>query len=117
MTPNFSTPSTDYRMPAEWEPHAATWLTWPHDEAHFPGKLDTIHPVYAKMIKELEQSEDVHILINDEKIEDVAKKAMKDAGVQGDRVHLHRVPTNFSWTRDHGPIFVKNDVTGKMMIT
>ena len=97
-----------YRMPAEWEPHQGTWLTWPHDEQHWPGLFDQIPPIWAQMVKELEQGEEVHIITHDEKVEASAKKEMKKAGVQGDRVHLHRIPSNFPWTRDHGPIFVKS---------
>ncbi|OGJ56155.1 hypothetical protein A2706_02435 [Candidatus Peribacteria bacterium RIFCSPHIGHO2_01_FULL_51_35] len=116
MTPNFSTPSTDYRMPAEWEPHAATWLTWPHDEAHWPGLFEKIPPIWARITKELIAGEDVHILIHDTKTEKIAEKELKDAGATGDRIHLHRVLNNFSWARDHGPIFVKN-ANGDVRIT
>jgi agmatine deiminase len=105
-----------YRMPAEWEPHEATWLTWPHDERHWPGLFDRIPAVWATMVKELETGEDVHIFIHDDATEKVATKAMKEAGVSGKRVHLHRAPNEFSWARDHGPIFLKN-AKGERLIT
>lgn len=60
------------------------------------------------MVKELEAGEDVHIVMHDEETEAIAKGAMKKAKVQGDRVHLHRIPNNFAWARDHGPVVVKN---------
>ena len=97
-----------YRMPAEWERHQATWLTWPHDEAHWPGKFEKVAPIWARMVKELESDEDVHLNIHDESTENVAKKAMDQAGVIGKNVYLHRIPNNYSWARDHGPIFVRD---------
>lgn len=95
-------------MPAEWEPHAATWLTWPHDEAHWPGKFHVVHPIWARMVKELETGEDVRIIIHDDDTECIARAAMDKAGVVGRRVHLHRAPNNWSWVRDHGPTVVVN---------
>ena len=97
-----------YRMPAEWEPHEATILTWPHDKRHWPGLFDQVPAIWARMVKELEVGEDVHVLIHDDETEAVATREMKKINVQGDRVHLHRIPNNFSWVRDHGPIVVKN---------
>jgi agmatine deiminase len=97
-----------YRMPAEWEPHEGTLLTWPHNPEHWPGLFERVPPIWARMVKELEQGEDVHIVTHDTEVETSAKKEMKKAGVQGDRVHLHRIPSNFAWARDHGPIVVKN---------
>ena len=97
-----------YRMPAEWEPHKATILTWPHDDRHWPGLFDRIPAIWARMVKELEVGEDVHLIIHDDATEASAKAEMKKANVQGDRVHLHRIPNNFAWARDNGPIVVKN---------
>lgn len=103
-------------MPAEWEPHEATWLTWPHDESHWPGLYEKIPAIWATMVKELESDEDVHIAIHDDETEEIATLALKQAKIQGDRVKFHRIPNNFSWARDHGPIFVKNDQTKERMI-
>lgn len=97
-----------YRMPAEWEPHQGTLLTWPHDERHWPGLFEHIPAIWARIVKELEVGEEVHIVTNNEATEESAKMEMKKAGVKGDRVHLHRIPSNFPWARDHGPIVVKN---------
>lgn len=113
-----STPAArGYRMPAEWEPHEATWLIWPHDERHWPGLFHKVPPIWARMVKELEVGEDVHILIHDDATQAVAEKAMADAGVSGKRVHLHRVPNNYSWTRDEGPIFLRHPTTGERVMT
>lgn len=117
MTDILKTPAEGgYRMPAEWEPHAATWLTWPHDEAHWPGLYEKIPPIWARMAKELSAGEDVHILIHDAKTEAIAEKELKKAGATSDRIHLHHVPNNFAWARDHGPIFLKNK-KGDTLIT
>ncbi len=103
-----------YRMPAEWEPHEGTLLTWPHipknkkEHPHWPGLFDHIPFIWARMVKELEVGEDVHIAIHDDATEELAKSAMSAMGVNGTRVHLHRIPNEFSWARDHGPIVVKN---------
>lgn len=94
-----------YRMPAEWEPHQATWLSWPHKEASWPGKIDAIHPVYARMVAALATSEPVHINVNDEAMAGRVRGYLKDAGAVGD-IRLHYFPTDDAWCRDHGAIFV-----------
>lgn len=95
-----------FRMPAEWEPHAATWLAWPHKEASWPGKLDRIPPIFAEMARHLCAAEDVHINVVDAAMEAEARERLRDAGVPMERVFLHQIPTNDSWIRDHGPIFL-----------
>ncbi|MBI3619352.1 agmatine deiminase family protein [Candidatus Peregrinibacteria bacterium] len=103
-------------MPAEWEPHEATWLIWPHDERHWPGKFEAVHPIWARMVKELETGEDVRILIHDDAVQLIAESHMAQAGVSGQRVHVHRVLNNYSWVRDCGPIFLKNS-RGETLLT
>lgn len=108
---NMTAPSPNargYRMPAEWEPHQGTLLTWPHDERHWPGLFERVPAIWARMVKELEMGEEVHIIIHDATAEASAKEEMKCAGVRGTNVHLHCIPNNFAWARDHGPIVVKN---------
>ena len=97
-----------YRMQAEWEPHAATWLTWPHDEAHWPEKFHLVPDLWAQMVRELERGEEVHILIHDDATRVAADQAMSKAGVVGRNVRLHSVANNFPWMRDHGPIFLRS---------
>ena len=97
-----------YLMPAEWEPHQATWVSWPHKEASWPGKIETIKPVYARMVAELSRSEKVHINVNDRRMEAEARKLLADLGPVGEIV-FHHLPTNDAWCRDHGAIFVKWD--------
>ena len=103
-------------MPAEWAEHKATWLTWPHDEAHWLGLFDKIPAIWARMVKELEMGEEVHILIHDDRTKTVADKAMDSLGVNGERVHVHSVPNNFAWMRDHGPTFLINKNNSKQCL-
>ena len=96
------------RMPAEWEPHEGTLLTWPHDERHWPGLFQYIPSIWARMVKELEVGENVHIVTHNQELEDTIKVELTKAKVQGDRIFFHQIPSNFAWARDHGPIVVKN---------
>ena len=98
-----------YRMPAEWEPHAATWLAWPHERSDWPGKFETVPWVYADVVRHLVVGERVRILVNDAAAERRARRVLRDAGVGTRRVEFFRVPTDRSWTRDTCPLFVRRD--------
>ncbi|HEV2279888.1 MAG TPA: agmatine deiminase family protein [Acidobacteriaceae bacterium] len=98
-----------YRMPAEFAPHAATWLAWPHNPDDWPGKFQPIPWVYADIVKHLARVEDVHILVNDAAAEKRARGTLKRNGVNLARVHFHHWRTDRVWTRDSGPIFVRRD--------
>jgi agmatine deiminase len=95
-----------YRMPAEWEPHEATWIAWPHNRHDWPGKFGAVPWAYAEIVRHLHQSEQVHVLVNDERGERHARAALDRAGVDPARVRFFRFPTDRVWTRDYGPIFV-----------
>jgi agmatine deiminase len=97
-----------YRMPAEWEPHAATWLTWPRrDGISFPERFDGIPDYWVRMAELLAPSEAVHINVFDESHEaEVLAHLSRSASLERSRVHLHRFPAYEPWCRDHGPIFV-----------
>src|SRR4030095_10411740 len=97
-----------YYFPAEFEPHVATWLSWPHKEASWPGKIHTIYPYYCEFIKELTASEKVCINVNDEAMKDFALQHLQSAGVNLDKVQFFFYPTNDAWCRDHGPAFLIN---------
>ena len=97
-----------YRMPAEWEPHAATWIAWPHNPDDWPGKFQPIPWVYAEIVRHLSRVEDVQILVNDLAAERRATGILKRGGANMARLHFHRWPTDRVWLRDSGPIFVKN---------
>ena len=102
------TPSSlGYRMPAEWEPHAATWLAWPHNATDWPGKFQPIPWVFCEIVRHLSQGEEVHILADDLAMQKRAEGQLARAGCRLDPVHFHLWPTNRIWTRDSGPIFIK----------
>ena len=100
-----------YRMPAEWEPHEATWIAWPHNLSHWPDKFEPIPPVYAQFVKALAESEKVFICVNDAKMEASARKNIRAAGMKEPfkNVEFFHIPTDASWSRDHGPIVVKDE--------
>jgi agmatine deiminase len=105
-----------YRMPAEWEQHEATWLAWPHNPEDWPGKFQGIPWLYAEIVRLLAAHEQVHLLVEDAKAEQRVRGILERAGANLDRVSFHQWPTNRSWTRDSGPIFVRN-ADGKVAIT
>jgi agmatine deiminase len=105
-----------FRMPAEWEPHEATWTAWPHQRDDWPGKFETIPWVYADMIRHLHQSERVRILVNDGEAERNARAVLKRVPLDWERLEFYRIPTDRVWTRDYGPIFLKGS-GGELALT
>ncbi|MFH0820762.1 MAG: agmatine deiminase family protein [Candidatus Peregrinibacteria bacterium] len=107
-----------YIMPAEWESHEATWLSWPHYEPHWPGKLELVPYVYAEIIRALIPSEKVYVCVNDAVMEKEARRVLAEKNVSfaDGQVRFFHIPTNASWIRDNGPIFVRDDA-GKLVIT
>ena len=109
MTTSSSTPkASGYYFPAEFHQHAATWLSWPHKEASWPGKIHTIYPYYSQFIKELVKGEDVCINVRDEAMKTFAVSCLEREGVDMSRVRFFFHPTNDAWCRDHGPAFLIN---------
>ena len=106
-----------YRWPAEWEPHEATWLAWPHKEDSWPGKLDRIPPVFVEMVRALVPAEIVRILVRSPEEAAGVRGYLGDGGVDLRRVELHEVPTDDAWIRDHGPIFVTRDGDAPLAVT
>ncbi len=103
-----------YRMPAEWEPHAGTWFTWPRREGiSFPDKYDTVPPVYAELIKYLVQVEDVHVNVWHAEMEAWVRGLLEKGKTPLARVHFHHFPAYEPWCRDHGPIFLVREQNGK----
>ncbi|PYK54284.1 MAG: agmatine deiminase, partial [Verrucomicrobia bacterium] len=93
-----------YRMPAEWERHEATWLSWPRREGiSFPGSFDRVLPALRAMVAALIESESVCINVCNGAHEAEAMEVLRDLDLA--RITFHRVPTNEPWCRDHGPIF------------
>ena len=105
-----------YRMPAEWDRHDATWLAWPHNSDDWPGKFQTIPWVYTEIVRLLSARERVHILVNDARAEQRAQSILERAGVVLDQVSFHQWRTNRVWTRDSGPIFLRNSA-GRVAVT
>ncbi len=114
VTDNLLVPTPDspaskcYRMPAEWDHHAATWLAWPHNISDWPGKFTIIPWVFADIIKHLAEDEVVNLLVNDATMEAKARRTLNRHGANMEAVKFHTVPTDRIWTRDSGPIFIKN---------
>jgi len=104
-----------FRMPAEWEPHEATWLAWPHEESDWPGKFESIKWVYVDIIRHLSRVEKVRILIADEAVEQVAEALTKSGAVMS-AIQFFHIATDRSWTRDFCPIFVR-DAQGQVAAT
>ncbi len=98
--------SLGFFMPAEWEPHEATWLAWPHERSDWPGKFAPIPWVYGEIVKQLQIGERVHLLVNDAAGEKRARAVLKKVGVDFTRLRFFRIPTDRVWTRDSGPLFV-----------
>ncbi|MBV8817731.1 MAG: agmatine deiminase family protein [Acidobacteriaceae bacterium] len=97
-----------FRMPAEWEPHEATWLAWPHEITDWPGKFAPIPWVYGEVVRHLSRVEKVRILVEDGDVQQKARRVLQKCGAQMDAVEFWHVQTDRSWTRDFCPIFVRN---------
>jgi agmatine deiminase len=96
-------------MPAEWEPHRATWISWPHHEPDWPGKLGPIPWVYAEIARVLTVHEPVEILCQDTAVRAAASAALDAHGVPPERFRLHEVRTDRVWLRDSAPTGVLDD--------
>lgn len=95
-----------YRFPAEFEPHEATWLSWPHKEASWPGKISSIFPSYAAFVSTLTRYEEVRINVADERMQAEAERILRAAETHMAKVRFFHHPTNDAWCRDHGPAFL-----------
>jgi len=95
-----------YRFPAEWMPHEATWLSWPHKEASWPGKIETIYAPYCEFIKIVARGEKVRINVRDEAMKAFALAELEKVGAELTQIEFYFNETNDAWCRDHGPAFV-----------
>lgn len=102
-----------YRMPAEWEHHTATWLTWPCSE-DWPGKLQTIRWVFCEIVRLLVRYERVNLIVQNDSVRRAAAAAIKKAGVGLDQVTFFTAETDRTWARDNLPTFVVNREKGKL---
>ncbi|HEY9533222.1 MAG TPA: agmatine deiminase family protein [Mucilaginibacter sp.] len=103
-------------FPAEWHPHKATWLSWPHKEESWPGKLMTIYPQYCEFIKALTAGELVRIIVKDEPMAAFAKEQLGQVGADLHKIEFFEFGTNDAWCRDHGPAFLINPATREKAI-
>jgi agmatine deiminase len=97
-----------FRMPAEWEPHEATWLAWPHETTDWPGKFESIPWLYGEVVRHLSRVERVRILISDAEMEQKARCVLNKCHVQMAAIEFFHVATDRSWTRDFCPMFVRD---------
>jgi agmatine deiminase len=110
-------PAPGRLMPAEWERHDATWLAFPHNASDWPGRFGPIPWVYGDIIKKITPEERVHLLVNDAAHEAKAKKVLRHMAVDLGQVSFHRFPTDRIWTRDCGPIFVREGKRQRIAIS
>jgi agmatine deiminase len=102
-------PAADgWRMPAEWEPHDATWIAWPHQRDDWPGKFEPIPWVWTEIVRHLYASEIVHLLVNDAEAEAEARARLGEVGINLERVRFFHFKTDRVWTRDYCPLFLTN---------
>jgi agmatine deiminase len=106
-----------FRMPAEWAPHAATWLAWPHEESDWPGKFEPIPWLYGEIVAKLARVERVRILVQHEEQREGIREILQKTHANLDAVDFYLHQTNRSWTRDFCPIFVKDAASGEVAIT
>ena len=108
--PKSKTPAAlGFRMPAEWEPHEATWLGWPHEVTDWPGKFAPIPWAFAEIVRHLSKVERVFLLVENRESESRVRSILKKSGANLDAVDFFRVPTDRGWMRDSGPIYVRNE--------
>ncbi|HTU17601.1 MAG TPA: agmatine deiminase family protein [Gemmataceae bacterium] len=95
-----------YRMPAEWEPHRATWIAWPHQRDDWPDKFDPIPWTYGEIVRHLHHGEEVCILVNDADGQRQAETVLDKLDLDRGRIRFWQIPTDRVWTRDYGPLFL-----------
>jgi agmatine deiminase len=102
-----------FRMPAEWEPHEATWLGWPHEVTDWPEKFAPIPWAFAEIVRHLSQVERVYLLVENRAAESRVRSMLKRSRANLDAIEFFRIPTDRGWMRDSGPICVRNE-TGEV---
>ncbi len=105
-----------YYFPAEFAPQKSMWLSWPHKEESWPGKINLIFAPYCQFIKEVSASQQVNINVKDEAMKSFAVAHLEKAGVDLSKITFHFFPTNDAWCRDHGPAFLINPKAGEKKV-
>lgn len=106
----------NYRIPAEWEKHQATWLGWPHNKTDWPGKFSPIPWVYGEIVRKISEGEYVHILVESKKHKENAERVLKAVGVDLAKIKLFILKTDRGWVRDSGPAFVKDNSSNVSLV-
>jgi agmatine deiminase len=101
--------SLGFRMPAEWEPHEATWLGWPHEVTDWPGKFAAIPWAFAEIVRHLSRVERVYLLVENREAQSRVRSMLRKSGANLDAVDFFLVPTDRGWMRDSGPICIRAD--------
>ena len=114
--PDAAATTPKLRMPAEWEPHAATWTSWPFDDDLWEGHLEGVRREFAKLVATLSRYEPVVLNVRDDEAEADARARLAAEGADSARVEFHRVPLNDVWFRDNGPLFVREE-DGRVALT
>ena len=114
MPINSNPAASDPRMPAEWEPHDATWIAWPHQRDDWPGKFEPVPWVYAEIIRHLGRHEKIELIVKDIAARNQARKVLVKTNARNESVQFHLWPTDRVWTRDSGCTFV---LTTSYMVT
>ena len=105
--------SENFRMPAEWEPHSGTWLTWPHNAETWPNQnMKHVEAEYLQIIKAITPGEAVQILVQDKDTEKEIDRLLRAENIDISQVKLFDIPTNDSWIRDYGPNFLACEIEG-----
>lgn len=103
-----------FRWPAEWESHEATWLSWPHNQETWPGRMAAVERAFVAIVRALHEREKVCIGVNDAAMENAVRSLLAREGLGSDsRIGCHVIPTDDAWIRDHGPLFLVRD-SGKL---
>ena len=102
-----------FRMPAEWEPHSATWIAWPHNRTDWPGKIAPVQWVYGEIARKVTVGENLRILVNSPVHEKQAGRILSRVGVDPGKIEFFRIPSNRGWTRDTGPIHLRRELQGR----
>jgi agmatine deiminase len=109
----FTPAQLGFSMPAEWEPHEATWLGWPHNATDWPGKFAAIPWVYGEMVRKISAGEIIRLLVRHQAEEKLARRVLQRTGCNLKKIQFVVHPTNRGWTRDSGPIFLKRSPKSK----
>ena len=105
----FKTPRLlNFHMPAEWEKQEAIWLTWPHNEETWPGKVKVVENVYVRFIGALHTGQKINLLVKDKAMEQRVKRMLQQANITLSQILFYHISTVDSWIRDYGPTFVVN---------